>query len=299
MLPALYLVGAAAWIVAADAVARAVFSAPADLVRWSTLEGLVFVLYSGLALYALLRVGGNRRTEVEGALASAHSPEALRALAAHVQAVREEEKARIARDLHDELGQRLTVLQLDIEWVTRRVRERADPTALLDRTAALSDRVQELAVAVRRIAAELRPPVLDQLGLGAALRREAREFELRTGIACETTIPDELPALAQGAEIALYRIAQEALTNVVRHARATSTCVALASDADGVTLSIVDDGRGIHLDEVRPRALGIVGMKERAAAFGGEVRIGRGARGGTAVLARVPRTSARVQPGAT
>lgn len=293
VIPALYSAAGAAWVVLSDAVAQALLPAATDFARWSTLKGLAFVLCTGLLIYALLsrwRSAPGTRCAPAGAPVLSPGAEELRALAAHAQAACERERARIARDLHDHLGQLLTALQLDVDWLERRHRELADGQApgLVERTAAISAHVREATASVQRIATELRPAVLDRLGLGPALRRALHDFGLRTGIACEARIPDEVPALADDAEIALYRIAQEALTNVARHAGARWTRVTLGSDAGALILSIEDDGCGIRPGEERPQALGVLGMKERAAAHGGDVRLGRGERGGVAVVARVP-----------
>ncbi len=223
------------------------------------------------------------------------SREELRALAARLDAVREEEQGRIALDLHDEMGQLLTGLKLDLHFIEHRLGERpseADPGALLDRAVAASELVDRAAAAVRRIAAELRPGVLDRLGLGAALRQEARRFQERSGVTCE--LPDGDPPVGGDAAMALYRIAQEALTNVARHAAATRVRIVLEAQGPDVVLRVEDDGRGIGAAPPRrPRGLGLVGMRERAARLGGEVRIGPGARGGTVVTARVPAGGAR------
>jgi len=139
---------------------------------------------------------------------------------------------------------------------------------------------------VQRIAAELRSGPLDQLGLGSALQCEARRFQERIGIPCDVRFADEVPALRADVATALYRIAQEALTNVARHARARHVRVLLAARDGQLTLRMEDDGRGI--DEAAVAGLGLLGMHERASMLGGEVRVARGPRGGTVVTTRVP-----------
>jgi PAS domain S-box-containing protein len=219
------------------------------------------------------------------------SREQLRALAVKLQLVREEEKGRIARDLHDELGQLLTALKINLRSIETGV-GRIDPenaSGLLDRIVAASELADQTAATVRRIAVELRPGILDRLGLVPTLHAEARRFHERTGIACGVRSPDHLPRLSAEEATALYRICQEALTNVMRHAAATNVVIRIGTDIRGVTLEIEDDGRGIDQHASSGlRGLGLVGMVERARALGGDVSFGRREAGGTIVAARIP-----------
>lgn len=222
-------------------------------------------------------------------LAAAES--SIHALAGRLQAVREEEKARIARDLHDELGQLLTAVQMELRWVEERLAEHPEAAlanALTDHVVETTRLVEQTAKAVQRIAADLRPSVLDRLGLGAALRQEARLFHERSGVRCDVVVADGLPALAPDAATSLYRVAQEALTNVARHAHASAVKVSLAWSPDDVSLRVEDDGRGLADVAPGPRALGLLGMRERAAMLGGDMTFARGASGGTVVEMRVP-----------
>jgi PAS domain S-box-containing protein len=223
----------------------------------------------------------------------AESREQLRALAARIQGVREEEKARIARDLHDELGQLVTGLKMDLRWIERRIGELAESDAahaLLDRAVAASELADQTVASVQRLAADLRPGALDRLGLGAALRQEGRAFEARTGVRCEVELDEGLPPLSDDLATALYRIAQEAMTNVARHAAARRVRVQLGrADGAAVRLRVEDDGRGIApRDATRPDALGLLGMRERANALHGAVRIAAAPGGGTVVTAELP-----------
>lgn len=240
-------------------------------------------------------VGGLSLDVTERTLAEARqreSREQLRALAARLQSAREEEKARIARDLHDELGQLLTGLKMDLRWLERRVGElppSPETHALLDRAVAASALADQTSRSVQRLAAELRPGALDRLGLEAALRQEARRFAERTGIPCEVALGDAGTVLGPDGATTLYRIAQEAMTNVARHAGARRVRLALDRAGGDVVLRVEDDGRGLPSGaEVRPGALGLLGMKERAAMLGGEVRLEPRSGGGTVVLARLP-----------
>jgi PAS domain S-box-containing protein len=218
------------------------------------------------------------------------SREELRALALRQLTVREEEKGRIARDLHDDLGQLLTRLKIDARSLERAFGDAppaAETGALIDRVVAIEELIEETLGRVKTIATSLRPGSLDALGLGAALAQEARAFRVRTGIACDASI-DEAAAEQRGeSATALFRIAQEALTNVTRHARASHVRLSLGLDGGDVVLRVVDDGVGIDIDAAQG-GLGLVGMRERAAALCGTVAVELGPSGGTMVVARIP-----------
>lgn len=233
-----------------------------------------------------LDVSARRRAEQE----LQRSREELRSLALRQLTVREEEKARIARDLHDDLGQMLTRLKIDVRSLERAFGDgppAAETGGMIDRVVAIDELIEETLGRVKTIATSLRPGSLDALGLGPALAQEARAFRARTGIACDATI-DEAAAEQRGeSATALFRIAQEALTNVTRHARASHVRLSLVLDGADVVLRVVDDGVGIDTELARG-GLGLVGMRERAAALCGTVALDRGASGGTTVVARIP-----------
>jgi signal transduction histidine kinase len=216
----------------------------------------------------------------------------LRALTARLQSAREEEAARIARDLHDDLGQTLTAQQLDLRWLEEHF-ENLPATdergQVLDRLVSVREASRRLLLAAQRIAAGAWPVTLEKLGLAAALRQEARQFEARTGLPVTVTVEAEPPPGAP-ASIAAFRIFQEALTNVARHAAAGRVAVSLTGEGGALLLKVEDDGRGLPAaaaDLARP-TLGILGMQERALALGGEVRVERRPGGGTVVTARLP-----------
>lgn len=219
----------------------------------------------------------------------ARSREELRALAARLESIREEERTRIARELHDELGQALTGLKLDLAWVEHRL-NRHSQTELLDRCESLLARLNEVMVSVRRIVTELRPSVLDQLGLADAIEWQAQDFAARTGLALDLDIQCDCDALPDAMASAVFRTLQEALNNVAKHAKASRVRVALRVTLDALSLVIQDDGRGINPGEMHggKRSLGLVGLRERAIAWGGTVSIEGAPDAGTTVSLRLP-----------
>ena len=211
----------------------------------------------------------------------------LRALAAKLQTVRDEERTQIARELHDQLGQALTALKYDLAWLTRRLVN--DDATLAQKAKAVFTQMDALIKTVRRIATELRPGMLDDLGLAASIEWQAREFQKRTGVRCEVSVPEQELQLAPAQSTALFRILQETLTNVVRHADAKHVKVKLEDANGSVTMRVHDDGRGIRPAEVaNTRSLGLLGMRERAELLGGSFSV-RGFPGeGTTVTVSIP-----------
>ncbi len=224
------------------------------------------------------------RTRAEGELLA--SRKNLRDLASHLQSVREQERTQIAREIHDELGQALTALKMDVHWVGQRMD--AEP-ALLGKTQSMLRMIDTTVLAVRRISSELRPKLLDDLGLSAAIEWQAREFEQRAGIDCDVrSEPDDI-VLDAPRSTALFRIFQETLTNVARHAGARRVDVLLRKELDGVELVVSDDGVGITPEQSsNPRSLGIVGMRERVYSLGGVLEITGQAGLGTTVRVALP-----------
>jgi len=219
---------------------------------------------------------------------------ALSELSNHLQAVREEEKSKLARDIHDELGGILVSAKMDVAWVEKRLRDR-DPEAAakLDRTLqTLDDGVETK----RRIIEELRPTLLDNLGLPAAIDWQVHEICDRAGLQCTLDMPPEEAAIDPALAIALYRIVQEALTNIVKYARAKNVTVDLAVTDDDVTLLIEDDGIGIPDDAQSNRlSHGIAGMRQRVKAMHGEFSIGRRPEGGTIIEVNIPTPQQRAE----
>jgi two-component system, NarL family, sensor histidine kinase UhpB len=212
---------------------------------------------------------------------------ALRSLATRQQDIREDERTRIAREIHDSLGQALTALKLQLS-AAQEAASREAP-ALGHRLAETASMVDDLVKSVRRTATELRPPILDQLGLPAALEWLAHDFSRRTGIRCEPTILPSEELISQELATAVFRIVQEGLTNISRHSGASRVRIGMDVKSDCVTLEISDDGRGItEAATSGPGSLGILGMRERAAALGGVLEVAPRSGGGTRVTAWFP-----------
>lgn len=211
----------------------------------------------------------------------------LQALAANLELAREEERTHIARELHDQLGQALTAMKFDLSWLADRLGRKS--AILAQKAKAITAQMDTMIKTVRRIATELRPGMLEDLGLAASIEWQARDFEKRTGIVCTVTVPPEDLPLARSQSVGLFRIFQEALTNVARHAHAQTIAVTLAVTFEALTLQVHDDGRGIQTHEIAGlHSLGLLGMRERAQQLGGAFDI-RGAPGhGTTVTVSIP-----------
>ncbi len=196
----------------------------------------------------------------------------LRALAARLQSVREEERTSISREIHDELGQACTAIKMDLALIGRRLTKRQ--SQLHAKVYSAIQLADNMIGTLRRIASELRPRTLDDLGLQAALESQAQEFESRTGIKCSVTLPQERLSLDADRSTAIFRIFQESLTNVARHAQAMHVEARLVEKNDRVIFQVVDNGRGFDPEEAKARkSLGLVGMQERALLLNGELTI--------------------------
>jgi PAS domain S-box-containing protein len=211
--------------------------------------------------------------------------EQLRELSAHLETVREEEKARIAREVHDELGQMLTVLKLETSMCELAYAD-LDP-GLRDRLNSMKRLIAQLFQLVRDVATALRPPILDA-GIASAIEWQARRFEARTQIPCLVQVPDNLPALGDATAIGLFRILQESLTNVMRHAEAHTVEMALSLDDGVLCMSISDDGKGFDQTAERPASFGLVGMRERVLIMGGRLHLDSTLGEGTTLRIYIP-----------
>jgi PAS domain S-box-containing protein len=240
----------------------------------------VYPTDDGIAIFFLDVTDWRRREE-----RLRFSEQRLRELGARMQVAREEEAKRIAREIHDDLGQALTVLKMDIA----RLRSRAGDDAAIAEPLAQMDSVVDGAVATtRRIAADLRPAILDDLGLAAAIAWHAGQVSERAGFAVQVDVPKSDVSVDGAGAIVLYRVLQEALTNVARHARATQVSVTLRERAPHVTLEVKDDGTGFD-PEAPTRSFGLLGMRERTASVGGLLDVESAPGKGTLVRAQVPR----------
>ena len=225
------------------------------------------------------------RKHVEKALRA--SREKLRRLSAHLQSARELERAAVAREIHDELGATLTATKMDLHWFGKTLADGQLPRA--DKLSEAVELIDSAIQTVKRIATGLRPSILDHLGLWPALQWQLQEFELNFSIPCQI---DPAPAgvvLENDAQTAVFRIFQEALTNIARHARATRVRVELRPDRNGFLVRISDNGIGLPPGKImEPEACGIQGMRERARTFGGDVKFEQTEGGGTSVLVKFP-----------
>lgn len=266
----------------------------ADMVLWAArADGTEFPIEASISqagqgdarLFTVILRDITRRKEVEDTLKRQQAE--MRELSALMLEAREEEKTAIARELHDELGQLLTALKMDVAWL----RERAPAGEVADRAAQMDAALDQTVASVRRIAADLRPLMLDDLGLADAAGWLVEDFARRSGVACQLakSAEGDLEGVERGVATAVYRALQESLTNIARHAGAKHAWVLLAAEDDVVRLEVEDDGRGISPEALaNPRSLGLKGMRERVLYLGGAVDVARAARGGTRVRVRVP-----------
>jgi PAS domain S-box-containing protein len=218
------------------------------------------------------------------------SHDRLRELTGYLETAREQERTRIAREIHDELGQMLTVLNMDLERLAVNCDTKCpDAAGLVHRIEAAAVHVRASMDSVKRISAELRPGVLDHLGLGAAIEWQAGEFEKRFGIRCSVDGADHALVLMPDRSTAVFRIFQETLTNIARHANARNVAVIMRAADGWLVLRIADDGKGIDEGLVHdPKSLGLLGMKERALLLGGSLELRGAAGSGTTITLRIP-----------
>jgi signal transduction histidine kinase len=220
------------------------------------------------------------------------SHDELRALSGRLRAVREEESTRIAREVHDEIGQALTALQMDVAWLGKKLGPTgaSESGKFAEKLRSMTELIDQTIAAVQRIATELRPGVLDALGLEAAIEWYVREFEKRTGIACRFRSDLGTARIDSERATAVFRILQEALTNVARHSGSTRLEIQLVADRDRLRLEIEDYGRGIPEDRLEVvQSLGLLGMRERARSLGGALSVGRASPTGTVITLTIPR----------
>ena len=215
------------------------------------------------------------------------SRDQLKKLSEHLQAAREEERAKIAREVHDDLGQSLTALKMDLVWLKKNRQVRQE--ILSEKLDSMVDVINQTIKTIQRIGTKLRPKLLDDLGLISAIEWQTREFQNRSGIKCKINLSDDSIDLNNNASLTVFRIFQEALTNIARHSKADSVDVTIKSNAKDFYLSIYDNGVGIPKNKLEAStSIGIIGMKERADIVGGQVQINTDSKKGTEILVVIP-----------
>ena len=215
------------------------------------------------------------------------SQELFRNLSAHLQVVREEERTRIARKIHDDLGQALTALKIDLSWLDKKLANKQD--LIGEKLQSMVTLINETVETVHNVSADLRPGILDDFGLPAALEWQAEEFQKRTGMECRTSVPASEFDLNKEKSTNLYRIVQESLTNVIRHANATKVEINLHEEDGKLVLEVVDNGKGITKAAISDsKSFGLIGIKERVHSLGGEVDIAGAPNEGTRLMVRMP-----------
>ena len=246
------------------------------------------IMYEGRPVWLGLSIDITEKTRAEGLLKKSY--EDIRQLASHLQDIREEERAHMAREIHDELGQQLTGLKMDISWLSRKkdLNEAARDQKLKEILTFLDGTVNT----VRKLSAELRPSILDDLGLVEALGWWSTEFEKRSGVPCSFQPPAGGVQVSSAIAIGLFRIYQESLTNVARHANATAVVSGLQASRGMLVLKITDNGKGFDSSNTsQKKTLGLLGMKERTLMMGGSYEINSKPGKGTAVIITVPFSS--------
>ncbi len=211
--------------------------------------------------------------------------ESLRNLYMNLQYVREEERANIAREIHDEIGQIMAVIKIDIAWLNSKY---SDDEVILKKTAATLNHIEASIKSVKKICTELRPGIPDMLGISAAIKWQAGEFQNRTGVPCEVAVQDDIK-LDRDRTMAIFRIFQEALTNIHHHANASRVMVNLTEEDGKVILEVSDNGKGIAEEEILgSNSFGLLGMRERVYPWGGNVQVSSGPNKGTKITVTVP-----------
>jgi PAS domain S-box-containing protein len=216
----------------------------------------------------------------------------VRDLAAHLQSAREEERVNIAREIHDELGQELSALKMDISFLDRKIektKENPDWTAITDNLKSMKNITDQTIKTVRKISSQLRPDVLDKLGLNDAIEWLADDFTRRTGIQSKVDGAELPENIGKNIQTVLYRICQESLTNIMRYANASKALIKISLNENEISMEVIDDGKGITKEEIENgRSLGIVGMKERAYFVGGSFDICGEKGKGTITKVKIP-----------
>jgi PAS domain S-box-containing protein len=246
---------------------------------------LPFIDFDGTPLILEMDIDITERRRVRAE--TEEQREQMRSLAVGLQHAREDERARVARDLHDDIGQILTAIRMELNWIERRLISPSEE--MTERLKSAIDLTGKTVTAVRRVCSELRPAILDDLGLAAAIEWHANEFSSRTGILCEVSVPARKLRLEPATATAVFRICQEALTNIMRHAQAQNVGIYLYEQNGNACLRVEDDGKGFREEEYSG-SLGLLGMKERARDCGGELQIESSPGKGTTITLEVPKS---------
>lgn len=254
-------------------------------VKWINLRSTPQRLDNGGMQWQGIATDISRSKEAEAKLR--RSREQLSELSYHLEAAKEEERERIARDIHDELGSTLVAIKIKSALLSAKLPEQ--PPSLRDMAGEIEGMLDQAMSTVSRVARELRPGILKEFGLSAAIECQAEDFSQRTGIACRVQCDDEGSQLDEQASVALFRIFQEALTNVAKHAHASLVVVRLRRERGCIMLEIRDNGRGIaEADLNKPRSFGLRGIRERISSLDGEFSIGPAESGGSLIVLSVP-----------
>ena len=241
-------------------------------------------LSSGIVILGIVR---DVTARVQGEEELKKSENDLHHLTEHLQSVREIERKEIAREIHDELGQTLTALKFDIAFLNKALS--AKDEALAGRAGSMNEMIQSTINTVRRISSELRPQLIDDVGLSAAIEWQVNDFQRRTGIICAVKLPDEDIELGPEANTAVYRSIQEALTNIVKHAGANRVEVIVRKAGESLELNVVDNGKGMDPSSLhKAKSFGLIGMKERIHRVGGSLAIEPVQPTGTRIMVSVP-----------
>jgi two-component system, NarL family, sensor histidine kinase UhpB len=257
---------------------------PYNEVKWINLRSSPRETRSGILWEGIIiNVTQSKEAEIEIRRSKAQ----LRELSSHIQEVREQERLAIAREVHDDMGSTLTAIKLDIAWLAGRL---SDKPALAEKAKSIESLVDRCITATGNISRSLRPSVLDTFGIVAAIEMEADEFEQRTGISCIFEPAKPIGDIPPDIAIALFRIFQETLANITKHAQASEVEVHMYDHDGGIGLKVHDNGRGItEADRAKPRSFGLRGIRERVECFGGRVTIESAAGQGTRIGVFIPR----------
>ncbi|MEO8615727.1 MAG: sensor histidine kinase [Luteolibacter sp.] len=288
-----YVVLASMWIVGSDLLLTKTVAGENEVGVIQSLKGLNFVLTTGVLLFFVLRraYGGWRLAEERRLAMVTEARERYRNLSSRIQSLREDDRTRIAREIHDELGQLLTGIKMELRLIENLLAKHPGRSLnpIIDKLVETTGLVDTTISSVQRISAGLRPSALDHLGLSAALGEEADLFSQRAEIPCTIDIHDLALEISPAMATSIFRIFQECLTNVVRHAKAHKVEASFSAEENTLMLTVRDDGIGMDISILNdPQSLGLIGMLERAANIGGSLAVKSHPQKGTEVTLTVP-----------